>query len=181
MQSLVFLGLGSNQGDRHVLLEQAVALLGEKVGTLVARSAVIESEPWGFTSPNKFLNMVVSMETSLSPSRLLTVTQRIERQLGRTHKSTPLPASPSPVSSNPPSPVSLRFPSLYADRPIDIDILLYADRIIRTPRLTVPHPLMLQREFVWRPLLEIAPGILWPPTGQPLRDVLLLSTDQHPA
>jgi len=175
MQNLVYLGLGSNQGDRHALLEQAVALLGEKVGTLIARSSIIKSEPWGFTSPNTFLNMVVSMETSLSPSRLLTVTQRIERQLGRTHKSTPLPTSQSPLSANFPSNLQssiFNFPSSYSDRPIDIDILLYADRLIHTPRLTVPHPLMLRREFVWRPLLEIAPDILWPPTGQPLRDVL---------
>lgn len=176
MPSLVYLGLGSNQGDRHALLEQAVALLVEKVGTVVARSSIIESEPWGFTSPNKFLNMVVSMETSLSPSRLLTVTQRIERQLGRTHKSTPLPTSQTPLPANLPSnlPFNLpdNLPSSYSDRPIDIDILLYADRLIHTPRLTVPHPLMLRREFVWRPLLEIAPDILWPPTAQPLRDVL---------
>ncbi len=171
MSSLVYLGLGSNQGDRHALLEQAVALLVEKVGTVVARSSIIESEPWGFTSPNKFLNMVVSMETSLSPSRLLTVTQRIERQLGRTHKSTPLPTSQTPLPSNLPSSL-FPLPSSYSDRPIDIDILLYADRLIHTPRLTVPHPLMLRREFVWRPLLEIAPDILWPPTAQPLRDVL---------
>ena len=171
MSSLVYLGLGSNQGDRHALLEQAVALLVEKVGTLVARSSIIESEPWGFTSSNKFLNMVVSMETSLSPSRLLTVTQRIECQLGRTHKSTPLPTSQTPLPSNLPSSL-FPLPSSYSDRPIDIDILLYADRLIHTPRLTVPHPLMLRREFVWRPLLEIAPDILWPPTAQPLRDVL---------
>ena len=171
MSSLVYLGLGSNQGDRHALLEQAVALLVEKVGTVVARSSIIESEPWGFTSPNKFLNMVVSMETSLSPSRLLTVTQRIECQLGRTHKSTPLPTSQTPLPSNLPSSL-FPLPSSYSDRPIDIDILLYADRLIHTPRLTVPHPLMLRREFVWRPLLEIAPDILWPPTAQPLRDVL---------
>ena len=171
MSSLVYLGLGSNQGDRHALLEQAVALLVEKVGTVVARSSIIESEPWGFTSSNKFLNMVVSMETSLSPSRLLTVTQRIECQLGRTHKSTPLPTSQTPLPSNLPSSL-FPLPSSYSDRPIDIDILLYADRLIHTPRLTVPHPLMLRREFVWRPLLEIAPDILWPPTAQPLRDVL---------
>lgn len=178
MQSLVYLGLGSNQGDRHALLEQAVALLSDKVGTLVARSSIIESEPWGFTSPNKFLNMVVSIETSLSPSRLLTVTQRIERQLGRTHKSIPLPASQTPLPSNL-HPSTFNFPSSYSDRPIDIDILLYADRLIHSPRLTVPHPLMLRREFVWRPLLEIAPDILWPPTAQPLRDVLLFIPDQQ--
>ena len=152
MHNIVYLGLGSNEGDREELLEQAISLLVEKTGNLLCRSSIIESEPWGFVSSHKFLNMVVALETSLTPTRLLDITQRIERQLGRKHKS------------------SAKLD--YQDRPIDIDILLYGSRIIHTTRLTVPHPLMLQREFVWRPLLEIAPNILWPLTGQPLRDVI---------
>lgn len=152
MYNTVYLGLGSNQGNREELLEQAITLLAEKTGNLISRSSIMESEPWGFVSENKFLNMVVALETSLSPPRLLDVTQRIERQLGRKHKS------------------SAKLD--YQDRPIDIDILLYGSRIIHTTRLTVPHPLMLQRDFVWRPLLEIAPDILWPLTSQPLSDMV---------
>ena len=144
---MVYLGLGSNQGNRLALLEQAVALLAEQAGDIVSQSSVIETEPWGFTTEHLFLNMVVGMETTLSPTRLLNVTQRIERQLGRTHKT------------------SLQRPQ-YADRPIDIDILLYDNRVVQTSRLSIPHPLMLQREFVWRPLLEIAPEIRYPVTGQ---------------
>ena len=146
MPNTVYLGLGSNEGNRAALLEQAIALLAERAGTVVSRSSILETEPWGFASEHKFLNMVVAIDTSLTPTRLLDVTQRIERQLGRRKK----------TSSN------------YQDRPIDIDILLYANRIIHTTRLDVPHPLILQREFVWRPLLEIAPDILWPLTHQPL-------------
>ena len=146
MPNTVYLGLGSNEGNRAALLEQAIALLAEKAGTVVSRSSILETEPWGFASEHKFLNMVVAINTTLTPTRLLDVTQRIERQLGRRKK----------TSSN------------YQDRPIDIDILLYGNRIIHTTRLDVPHPLILQREFVWRPLLEIAPDILWPLTHQPL-------------
>ena len=161
--SLVYLGLGSNEGDRSGNLEKALRLIAAEAGTIVCRSSVIETEPWGFVSENKFLNMVVSIETPLSPSRLLTVTQRIERQLGRLHKTPSVSILRAPLSETSAAPLPP-----YHDRPIDIDILLYADRIVRTPRLTIPHPLMLQREFVWRPLLEIAPDILWPPTGRPV-------------
>ena len=146
MPNTVFLGLGSNEGNRAALLDQALIRLAEKAGTVVSRSSILETEPWGFASEHKFLNMVVAIDTSLSPTRLLDVTQRIERRLGRRKK----------TSSN------------YQDRPIDIDILLYGNRIIHTTRLGIPHPLILQREFVWRPLLEIAPDILWPLTHQPL-------------
>ena len=153
----VFLGLGSNEGDRAELLERAISLLALRAGVVVARSSVIETEPWGFVSEHRFLNMVVALETTLSPTRLLDVTQRIERQLGRTQKTE----------------------KAYSDRPIDIDILLFDNRIIHTSRLDVPHPLMLQREFVWCPLLEIAPDVLWPLTGQPLRHELPLSPENR--
>ena len=156
----VWLGLGSNEGDRAKLLEQAIVLLAARAGSITARSSIIETEPWGFDSPHPFLNMVVAVETALSPTRLLDVTQRIERQLGRKQKTILAVVNKSTGQQV----------NRYADRPIDIDILLYANRLIHTSRLTVPHPLMLQREFVWRPLLEVAPDILWPPTGQPLRD-----------
>ena len=164
MNHNVYLGLGSNEGDRAELLERAISLLALRAGIVVTRSSVIETEPWGFVSEHQFLNMVVAIQTSLSPTRLLDVTQRIERQLGRRRN----------VSE--PFSASQKAKKAYADRPIDIDILLFDNRIIHTSRLDVPHPLMLQREFVWRPLLEIAPDILWPPTGRPLRDELLLSS-----
>lgn len=158
MPNIAYLGLGSNEGDRAALLEQAIALLAEKAGAVVSRSSILETEPWGFASDHRFLNMVVAISTPLSPTRLLDVTQRIERQLGRKHKTASEKTTDSPSKRK------------YQDRPIDIDILLYGNRIIHTTRLDVPHPLILQREFVWRPLLEIAPDIFWPLTQQLLSE-----------
>lgn len=147
----VYLGLGSNLGDRQALLEQAVALIAEHIGKVVACSSFMETKPWGFESENLFLNGVVCVDTPLTPHALLLRTQRIERRMGRLHKT---------------------GRHGYSDRPIDIDILLYGEREIHTRRLTVPHPLMLRREFVVKPLLEIAPDITLPPTGKRIADLV---------
>jgi len=129
-----YLALGTNQGDRHALLQQAIGLTAERIGTVLRRSSVMETEPWGFRSENKFLNMAIAVETCLSPRQLLEATQEIERRLGRTKKS---------------------VGGRYSDRPIDIDILLYDDLHVDEPDLKIPHPLMHEREFVMRPLGEI--------------------------
>ena len=130
----VYLGLGSNQGDRQATLNRAIELIGERIGKVVRQSSVIETEPWGFLSGNKFLNCVVFCETTLLPRQVLKVTQQIERELGRHHKG-----------------------KGYRDRPIDIDILLFDHLNIDTPDLQIPHPLMYQRDFVMIPLNEIKP------------------------
>ena len=134
----VYLGLGSNLGDRNAHIEQAIALIHERVGEVVRRSSFIETEPWGFESENKFLNAVILCETELTPRQLLKATQKIERELGRKKKS-----------------ASSHISHLYKDRPIDIDILLYDDLTIDEPDLKIPHPLMEQRDFVMIPLREI--------------------------
>ena len=131
---IVYLSLGSNLGDRHAIMRRAISMLSDKVGTVDRESSPLETEPWGFESTNKFLNMCVRVQTSLSPEQILAITQDIERQLGRKAKS---------VDGN------------YHDRPIDIDILMYDDLHISTPTLTLPHPLMHQRDFVMMPLREI--------------------------
>ena len=140
-----YLGLGSNLGDREANIRKAISLIGKKVGLVLRQSSLIETEPWGFESANKFLNAVILCETTLTPRQLLKVTQSIERQLGRRKKSSasrlPSPSSSSPVS--------------YSDRPIDIDILLYDDLTVDEPDLKIPHPLMQQRDFVMIPLQEI--------------------------
>ena len=135
----VYLGLGSNIGDRRQSIAEAIRLIDERVGTVLRQSTLIETEPWGFQSEHRFLNGVILCETQLSPRRVLRATQRIERELGRRHKT---------VSSPSERPV-------YHDRPIDIDILLYDDLQIDEPDLKIPHPLMQQRDFVMIPLLEI--------------------------
>lgn len=140
--SSVYLSLGSNLGNRHAMLLQAIDMLTHRVGRLVRASSFIQTEPWGFTSPHTFLNACILMHTDLSPHKLLSETQAIERLLGRTQKTAPAPQGTDATPR-------------YTDRPIDIDILLYDDLHIDTPELTIPHPLMLQREFVMQPLKEI--------------------------
>lgn len=131
---IAYLSLGSNLGDRHATMQQAIVLLGSQAGSVDRVSSAIETEPWGFESANKFLNMCVRITTTLSPEQLLVTTKDIELQLGRTTKS---------VNGQ------------YHDRPIDIDILTYDDLHINTPSLTLPHPHMHERDFVMIPLREI--------------------------
>lgn len=131
---IAYLSLGSNLGDRHATMQSAILLLGKQAGSVDRVSSAIETEPWGFESANKFLNMCVRITTTLSPEQLLATTKDIELQLGRTTKS---------VNGQ------------YHDRPIDIDILTYDDIHINTPSLTLPHPHMHERDFVMIPLREI--------------------------
>lgn len=131
---MVYLGLGTNLGDKRKNLNDAIRMLENQVGEVEKVSSVIETEPEGFKSDNMFLNAVVKVRTALSPFEILDITQDVEKSLGRKEK-----------SSN----------GIYHDRVIDIDILLYDDINISTPRLVIPHPRMTQREFVMTPLTEI--------------------------
>ena len=131
---MVYLGLGTNLGDKQKNLNDAIRMLENQVGEVEKVSSVIETEPEGFRSDNMFLNAVVKVRTALSPFEILDITQDVEKSIGRQEK-----------SSN----------GIYHDRVIDIDILLYDDINISTPRLVIPHPRMTQREFVMTPLAEI--------------------------
>ena len=130
----VYLSLGTNLGDREENMHRALQLLNLRVGKLERVSRMIETEPWGFQSENKFLNACCRICTALSPIQLLKATQKIERSLGRTEK-----------SKN----------GIYHERLIDIDILYYDDLTMNTPQLTIPHPHIGEREFVTVPLREI--------------------------
>jgi len=130
----IYLGLGSNIGNRKRNMRDAIQYLESIVGTLVRQSDLFETEPWGFDSPNLFINMCVCMETPLSPRQLLEATQSIEKEMGRTSKSEA---------------------GEYADRIIDIDILIYDDLKINDGDLIIPHPLMHERDFVMIPLRQI--------------------------
>jgi len=142
----VYLGLGSNLGDRRENIERAVSLIAERVGTVLRRSSWIETEPWGYDSANLFLNGVVCCETDLTPRQLLRTTQQIERDLGkRAHHATRRRRLENGASVE----------CTFHDRPIDIDILLYDDLKVDEPDLKIPHPLMEQRDFVMIPLNEI--------------------------
>ena len=128
------MGLGSNLGDKRENLACAIRLIGERVGKVLRVSSFIETEPWGFESDNTFVNAVILCETTLTPRQVLQATQKVEREMGRKKKSTD---------------------GGYADRCIDIDILLYDDLRVDEPDLQIPHPLMLKRDFVMIPLREI--------------------------
>lgn len=146
-----YLSLGSNMGDREALLGRAAALLGERCGVVTAVSKTFETDPEGFRSPHLFYNIALALETTLSPHGLLSETQEIERELGRTHKSRD---------------------GVYADRPIDIDLILYGDLILDTPELTVPHPRFRERLFVLKPLTEIASETVDPVSGKKVSELL---------
>ena len=135
---LVYLSLGSNLGTRESTLLKAVDMISEKVGTPLRRSAFFYSKPWGFSSENDFCNICLAVETSLTPPEVLAATQQIERDLGRTAKTT----------------------DRYEDRPIDIDLVEYYDNKgqmvhMKSKTLTLPHPLMNERDFVRVPLAEV--------------------------
>ena len=135
---IAYLGIGTNLGDRTGNMHSAISLINEQAGHVLACSSLIETEPWGFNSDNAFLNAVVKIDTTSSPHELLLITQDIERKMGREHKS---------------------VNGIYHDRIIDIDILLYEDLVLNEEELTIPHPLIWQRRFVYEPLLEIAPHL----------------------
>ena len=134
MQHTLYLGLGSNLGDKQQNIAMAVEKIEELIGHVECQSALHITEPWGFQSDNMFVNAAVKCVTILSPHKVLEKTKDIERQMGRTTKS---------------------VDGTYKDRIIDIDILLYDDMEINDPDLVIPHPLMHQRDFVMKPLNEI--------------------------
>ena len=151
----VYLGLGSNLGDCRKNLERAIRMIGDKVGRVLRQSSFIETEPWGFESEHKFMNAVILCETIKTPRELLLLTQQIERDMGRKKKS----VNGKSVNGKSVNGKSVNGKSVnveYADRPIDIDILLYDDLIVDEPDLKIPHPLMHERDFVMIPLNEIS-------------------------
>jgi len=136
----VYLSLGANQGNRRQTMKHAAELLEKQAGAITAFSSFLETAPWGFKSNYPFLNAALCIETDLPPLQLLNLALSIEKELGREKKAD----------------------HTYHDRPIDIDILMYDDRILTTPQLVLPHPLMDKRDFVLKPLAEIAPWTIHP-------------------
>ena len=137
----VFVLLGSNLGDRELLVNQASKMIGERCGKIVAKSRLYESEPWGFKSEHWFLNQVVKVETALLPDDLMKELLEIEKELGR-DRSVPHEG--------------------YVSRPMDLDILYFGNEIIDTQMVKAPHPRLHERRFTLLPLCDIAPDYVHP-------------------
>jgi 2-amino-4-hydroxy-6-hydroxymethyldihydropteridine diphosphokinase len=160
--SNVTLGLGSNIGDRIAFLSRALDLIREEAGRITASSSVWETEPWGFEADKLFLNMVILLETSMEPPKLIQLFRSIEGRMGR------LPDGGQVGRSS-------RWK--YESRIIDIDILLWEDRVISLPGLEVPHPNIADRRFVLAPLCEVAPCAVHPVTGLTATEMLDMCDD----
>jgi len=145
----VYVGIGSNLGDRAAHVAAAVARMNALPETKVLGvSSVIETDPVGPAGRGKFLNAAAELETELAPAALLADLQGIERDLGRVRA------------------------ERWGPRTIDLDILLYDDRVVDAPALTVPHPRMCERAFVLGPLAELAPDLVHPVERRPVRELL---------
>lgn len=137
--SRAYIGLGANLGDRPATLRAALRRMAS-LGTLLAASALYETAPWGNVRQPLFVNAACALETDLEPKALLAELQRIERELGRDRSRE----------------------ERWGPRAIDLDILLYDDRVERSPGLEIPHPRLHERAFALVPLAEIAPHAMHP-------------------
>jgi 2-amino-4-hydroxy-6-hydroxymethyldihydropteridine diphosphokinase len=144
-----YIGLGANLGDREAMLRRAIELLGAEPGIeVVAVSTLRETDPVGYLDQPRFLNGAVAVETELEPRELLERLLAVERALGRD-----------------------RSGPRYGPRTIDLDLLLYGDRVVDEPGLTVPHPRLAERAFALEPLAELDPGLVLP-DGRRVRELL---------
>jgi 2-amino-4-hydroxy-6-hydroxymethyldihydropteridine diphosphokinase len=146
MAHRVYLGLGSNLGERADNIAMAISHLREKVAVDVV-SSIYETEPVGYAEQPRFLNVVCVGITDLSPKALLAFVKDIEAQMGR------------------------KATFRYGPRPIDIDILFYDSLILESPALTIPHPRLHERAFVLVPLLELASQLRHPVLGKTIAEM----------
>lgn len=137
----IYLALGSNLGDKQGNIEAALDKIEERIGSITSLSAFYLTSPLGFESDNIFVNCVCELLTDIDIITVFATTQSIEKEIGRGKK-----------SEN----------GIYADRLIDIDLIMAGDKIINRPELTIPHPLFHRRAFVVDPLFEIAPDLVHP-------------------
>ncbi len=157
LNSIVYFSIGSNLGNRLLNIQKAVDLLKLRIGTVEKISSVYENPPLGFESDSQFYNICLSVKTSLTPIDVLNETQKIELEIGR---------------------VSKTKKNIYSSRIIDLDILLYDNVIVNTPRLIIPHPLYRFRKFVLVPLNEIMSEAIDPITLESINHILNKCVDE---
>jgi 2-amino-4-hydroxy-6-hydroxymethyldihydropteridine diphosphokinase len=145
--AIVYIGIGSNTGDREDNCRKAIGLLGGYNIKVVRTSSMYETEPWGVKDQPRFINMAVEIETDLEPRNLLNALKDIEKKMKRV---------PS---------------ERYGPRLIDLDILLYNDLVMDEPDLKIPHSHMHERDFVVKPLMEIAPEAVHPTFGKKITEL----------
>lgn len=138
----VLLLTGSNFRGKEQILQRAAECIDEQVGPIDKASQICYSEAWGFTCEEEFANQAILVSTGLAADEVLMKTQAIERELGRDRVAE--------------SEEKLLTGERYASRVVDIDIIFYDDAVVESEKLTLPHPLMHEREFVLRPMLEVA-------------------------
>jgi len=150
----LYILLGGNLGDKPRIFSETRERLNKLLGEITSRSAVYETEPWGFESSDLFWNQVLEISTSLSPEEVLSLTQQTEIELGR-----------------------IRKPDQYSSRVMDIDILFYGDKVINQKNLIIPHPRIHERKFALIPICEIAPDLVHPIFQKSINRLLEECTD----
>ena len=151
---IAHLSIGTNIGDKKNNLSTAVGMLNELCGNVIKQSSIYETNAWGFESTNSFYNIVIAIDTDLSPQKLLEKLFYIENKLGRK-----------------------RTGIGYTDRVIDIDILFYENETIVTDKLQIPHPLLQARNFVLYPMSEISPKFIHSKFNKTIKELKENSTD----
>lgn len=146
--------IGSNLGPGREITSRAADIIAALIGVEVRRAPVVESEPWGFVSPHRFVNLGIAFDTDLAPLPLLHLLQDAERTVASEYS--------APSSQSPDAPSHRNLDGTYADRLVDIDLIALGDTVLDTPELTLPHPRMHLRPFVLRPMLHLDPTWLHP-------------------
>lgn len=154
MNRRLILALGSNMGEKLDNLHQAEALIAKAIGPIIKKSSYYATPAWGFTDQSSFVNSVLMLETDDMPNEVLIKTQEIEKTLGKEVK------------------------QKWGPRVIDIDIIFYADWIVRRSDLVIPHPYIQDRNFVMVPLLDIDKNIIHPKLNKTIEELYLDSPDQ---
>ncbi|GAA4381769.1 2-amino-4-hydroxy-6-hydroxymethyldihydropteridine diphosphokinase [Hymenobacter koreensis] len=156
MNHTAYLLLGSNLGNRVAVLHRALVALAEQAGKIVSVSPVYETAAWGLEAQPAFLNQAVHISTALAPEALLDICQQVEQEAGRERE------------------------EMWGPRTLDVDILLYDDVVLDSPRLVLPHPRLHKRRFALVPLADLAPSLVHPALGQTVQQLLADCPDTLP-